>query len=383
LYIAIFDKRNFKLINKFGGQLKIKSPGVRYVSDLKADGNGRFYILSTWDGGKVMVCDSRGQLKKFIGARGVLPGKFREPVLIGFDGEDNIYILDGKNKRIEKFTPKNQTRIKKDLTPKITPRVKSETEYINEIIKNPHYESYLEFIAKYPKNPRRIELLNIVKSNNPNLPNEAYWNNMIENSKGYYEIEHKNIEMVWIPSGKYSIGDNINSVRKEIFSNGFWIGKFEISIEQYRAFSNAKNVNLPNIAFKPRDPIRGINWYEAKEFCGWVGCRLPKEVEWEIAARGKTNFANYPWGENYSSIHANLNSNSVQKIGSLQENGFGLHNIIGNVEEWCEDSYKNNRFRILKGGSFENTPDEVTITRRNYIFPKTGMPTYGVRVAKD
>jgi len=100
LYIAIYNKQNIELIKKFGGLLKDTSPGVSYITNLKADDKGRFYIAN---GSKVMVCDSHGNLIKYLGNSGILPGKFIEPRLIGFDNSGNVYIADSKNKRIQKF----------------------------------------------------------------------------------------------------------------------------------------------------------------------------------------------------------------------------------------------------------------------------------------
>jgi formylglycine-generating enzyme required for sulfatase activity len=100
----------------------------------------------------------------------------------------------------------------------------------------------------------------------------------------------------------------------------------------------------------PTRPIVGVNWYEAKAFCawasgnlGWVGCRLPTEAEWERAARGAIG-RKFPWGNapidasraNYDSQVGHPTPVGLYPLGATPD---GIHDLSGNVLEWCDDAY--------------------------------------------
>ena len=107
-----------------------------------------------------------------------------------------------------------------------------------------------------------------------------------------------------------------------------------------------------------RMPARGINWTQATTFTKSLGMRLPTEAEWERAARAGTK-TRYWWGDAYLSGHGNCQSElgRVASAGRFPPNPWGLLDILGNVWEWCQESYIDRTFsmpkwRVLRGGSW-------------------------------
>ncbi len=113
-------------------------------------------------------------------------------------------------------------------------------------------------------------------------------------------------------------------------------------------------------------PAVHVSWSDAAAYCAWAGGRLPTEVEWEYAARGGVAGARYPWGNELlpaGEHRANIwqgefptyNSGEDGFIGTApvdayEPNGYGLFNTVGNVWEWCADSWRAGR--VIRGGSY-------------------------------
>ena len=141
-------------------------------------------------------------------------------------------------------------------------------------------------------------------------------------------------------------------------------------------------------------PMNCVDWYGAKEYCEWIGGRLPTEEEWEYAAtHNGTEHLNttYPWGnDGPTSLIANYNYNvgSTTEVGRYSPAGdspLGLVDMAGNVWEWTESLYgfgsSGSSHRVLKGGSWDLSEYYLRVRYRVGIDP-TNRYNYGVRCAE-
>ncbi len=89
-------------------------------------------------------------------------------------------------------------------------------------------------------------------------------------------------------------------------------------------------------------PVDDVRWDDCQKFCMETGLRFPSEAQWEYACRAGTK-SSYCFGENMipGLVNHGDSGKSVgpRPIDSFDPNRFGLHNMHGNVSEWCEDSY--------------------------------------------
>lgn len=201
--------------------------------------------------------------------------------------------------------------------------------------------------------------------------------------------------MVYIPPGKFIMGEK--EKKHPVVLPGFWMGKTEVSKKQYMKFVNEKKSNYPhwlekgsefhiktgkNSAYKNfvEDdflPIVGISWYNANAYCKWLSEKtgltfiLPTEAQWEKAARG-IDGRKYPWGgDNPNDNRANFDRRqglATQRVDKYTGGAspYGLLNMAGNVEEWCEDGYSpgNPDSRAARGGNYYDSEKNIQCTSR-------------------
>jgi len=260
--------------------------------------------------------------------------------------------------------------------------------------------------------------------------NEFFKNKMAEVRKKVPYMEYKNEEgflerrfidgivMVNIPKGKFKMGskhgDSDERPPHDVFLDSYWIGKYEVTMGQYKTFiSDAGHRSLPSAVHKlaPGDkhPVIGITWDDASAYCRWLSKKtgkhftLPTEAQWEKAARG-TDSRDFPWGkEKPSCDRANFKecNKGIMPVDTLSagKSPYGLYNMTGNVYEWCRDCYhpnyyaeshpknpegpKDGKSRVFRGGGFNDKGDNLRTANRNAAPPKNAGVDLGFRICLE
>jgi len=171
-------------------------------------------------------------------------------------------------------------------------------------------------------------------------------------------------EMVLIPAGEFLMGSPEGEgevdehPQHNVFLDTFYMDKYEVTNAQYKQFMDATGHRAPaywndDKFNQPDHPVVGVTWRDAKAYCEWTGKRLPKEAEWEKAARGGLVGKKYPWGDrithenaNYKGIGGKDQWDNAAPVGSFAPNGYGLYDMAGNVWEWCADWLSSSYYAI-------------------------------------
>ncbi len=222
-------------------------------------------------------------------------------------------------------------------------------------------------------------------------------------------------EMVFLEGGSFEMGSSEHDAEMpihEVDLLAFWIGKHPITFDNYDFFCNETNRIKPSDAGwgRGRRPVINISWHDAEAYCQWL-CektgnfyRLPSESEWEYAARGgiASNGFRYS-GSNLLSNVAWYKQNSNQKtqlVGKKNANEAGLHDMNGNVWEWCSDKWheshegaptdgserlseKQSINRVCRGGAWNfNFDHNFRVSSRKFYTPNGQSCNIGFRVVQ-
>jgi iron(II)-dependent oxidoreductase len=221
-------------------------------------------------------------------------------------------------------------------------------------------------------------------------------------------------EMVLIPAGEFKMGkkgEDHHSPEHTVYIDEFYMDKCEVTNAQYAEFCQATDRNLPEFwgmdHFRsgpdfPDHPVTGISWYDARAYAEWAEKRLPTEAEWEYAARGGLAGKDYPGGDEIDPSTANFSKaekGGTVAVESYPANGFGLHDMAGNVGEWVADYYARDyykaspdknpagpdegKFRVFRGGGWHTGPYCSKVFFRNALPANWLDFNVGFRCASD
>ena len=147
------------------------------------------------------------------------------------------------------------------------------------------------------------------------------------------------------------------------------IGKYPVTIVEYMHFAKVNKKHLPiwkerlgdykKMNLTDNAPIIGVDWHDAVAYCNWLNnqqkiyvYRLPTKSEWQYAcnAGGKTKLSDkYAWyGESSSYLGENHEDYRTHIVGEKLPNPWGIFDMYGNVEEWCQSEGKEYDFNLAK-----------------------------------
>jgi len=197
------------------------------------------------------------------------------------------------------------------------------------------------------------------------------------------------IDWVRIPDGEYIVGyDN-----RKVGMPGFEISKYPVTNAQFNEFVDATGYRTEG-GWHPMGqdfddhPVVNVTYYDAKAFCEWAGGRLPKELEWEAAARGPQG-ARLPWGDAWrpeAVFHEAAGTVPVtasEKAGNVSPHG--MADAVGNVLEWVDDPSPSRPGSVLlKGGAWSNGGlKPFNAARHTSEIPDGAYRGFGFRIARN
>ncbi len=232
---------------------------------------------------------------------------------------------------------------------------------------------------------------------------------------GFAETTDSLQPMVELPAGAFMMGENAEDkfandterpLHQVIFAAPFALGKFPVTVQEYRRFRPGHSPE------EPADwPVVRVSWQDATDYCHWLTekrrqrFRLPTEAEWEFACRAGTRTP-FAVGGEIALTHANylydeagrrIGCGKRTAVGSYPPNAFGLHDLHGNVCEWVADSWHpdyrgapgdgqawikaDDERRVLRGGAWDYLPRLLRSSWRDWRPADYAGDNVGFRLA--
>jgi formylglycine-generating enzyme required for sulfatase activity len=225
-------------------------------------------------------------------------------------------------------------------------------------------------------------------------------------------------EMVVVPPGTFWMGskdgegDKDERPRHEVtIGYRLAVGRTPVTFEEWDAcFNNGGTKHKPETKWgRGRKPVHSVSWDDiTKHYLPWLNrklglsgpsaYRLLTEAEWEYCCRAGTETA-YSFGDTITEEQAQFLAKQTVEVGTFPSNAFGLHDMHGNLWEWCEDAWATDYTgapadgsartsadesisRVLRGGSWDDLPQDLRSAQRDVSRPGSRSSYLGFRLAR-
>jgi len=218
------------------------------------------------------------------------------------------------------------------------------------------------------------------------------------------------LTLVLIPAGEFMMGspqgeqgrNNDEDLHQVTIGQPFWMGKYEVTQEQWEAVMG----NNPSYFKGAKNPVETVSWNDIQGFLQKLngraggGLALPTEAQREYACRAGTS-TRFCSGDEDAGLGAyawrgNNSQSTTHAVGQKSANAWGLHDMHGNVWEWCSSPYSEKYdgseqkgaeaaggSRVLRGGSWSNYPEDSRSAVRLRLDPESRNPLNGLRVIRS
>ena len=231
-----------------------------------------------------------------------------------------------------------------------------------------------------------------------------------------------NIEMLLVPGGTFTMGCSFSNVHgcnsnesptHEVTLGAFYMGRYEVTQAQWQAKMGSNPSSLSGYSDSPSRPVEQVSWNMIASTGGFMsitGLRLPTEAEWEYAYRAATTTAFHSYPAQPTGFindtlldniawYSNNSGSQTHSVGGKFANGLGLHDMAGNVWEWCQDLFSDSyyavspstnptgpttgNYRVLRGGDVFYANDPCRSSQRLGGSPNDNLNDFGFRVARN
>jgi formylglycine-generating enzyme required for sulfatase activity len=197
------------------------------------------------------------------------------------------------------------------------------------------------------------------------------------------------MEFVWVPEGCFNMGSSSGGEDErpvhKVCLAGFWIGKYEVTQGQWKKIMG---FNPSNFQSGDDYPVEKVSWDDVQKYISKLqqqsgnSFSLPTEAQWEYAARSGGKNQEYAGGNDIDRVawYSSNSGSKTHRVGTKASNGLGIHDMSGNVWEWCEDVYDKNAYskhdrknpvmtsggssRVFSGGSWFHNPRHMRAANR-------------------
>jgi formylglycine-generating enzyme required for sulfatase activity len=258
----------------------------------------------------------------------------------------------------------------------------------------------------------------------PNQPLKLFWRQPQAGDEREFEITNGvPMTMCWVPAGEFMMGSEKRPHQVNI-TRGFWLAKYPVTQLQWQAVMGTRpsHFGSPSLFKKwfgggDQDenwkslPVESVSW---NDICGneartggFLGklnelqpnggrFDLPTEAQWEYACRaGKTCDDDGDLGA--KAWYSENSDRKTHSVGQKQVNAWSLHDMLGNVWEWCADWYADyptsaatdpigpasGSYRVIRGGSWDGVASYCRVAYRNGYGPSNTVNSFGFRVARS